>query len=109
MLNLGDQYSLVGKRDVEERKAVSIENLPHYLAYEDLFDGIHQSHVELNGHLGIRRTEKTAQQHYVNVSCVMVEKFLAACFCRLDKKNPAKPEDIKPIISSSCNSRSQVD
>ena len=65
--------------------------------------------MEFNGNSGIRRTEKTAQRHYANVSRVMVEKFLAGCSCQLDKKFPAKPEDIKPIISSNFNSRGQVD
>ncbi len=79
MLKVGDEYSLVRKRDVEGRQVTSIENLPHYLAYEDLFDGIHQCHVELNGHSGIRKTEKAAQEHYVNVSRIMVKIFVAGC------------------------------
>jgi hypothetical protein len=70
VLKVGDEYSLVRKRDVEGREFISVENLPRYLAYEDLYDGILQCHVELNGHAGIRRTEKAAQRHYVNVSRV---------------------------------------
>jgi hypothetical protein len=109
VLKVGDEYSLVRKRDVEGREFISVENLPRYLAYEDLYDGIRQCHVELNGHAGIRRTEKAAQRHYVNVSRVMIDKFVAGCSCQLDRKFPSKPEDIKPIISSSFNSRGQVD
>jgi hypothetical protein len=61
VLKVGDEYSLVRKRNVEGRQVISIENLPQYLAYEDLFDGICQCHVEFNDYSGIRRTEKTAQ------------------------------------------------
>ncbi len=109
MLKVGDEYALVRKRDVEGRQFISVENLPRYLAYEDLYCGIHQCHVELNCHSGIRRTEKAAQQHYVNVSCIMMYKFVAGYSCHLDRKFSIKQEDIKPIISSSINSRGQVD
>jgi hypothetical protein len=39
----------------------------------------------------------------------MIEKFIASCTCQLDRKHPGKPDDVKPIISSSFNSRGQVD
>ncbi len=78
MLKVGDGYSLVRKRDVECRKVVSVEHLPQYLAYEDLFDGIHQCHVELDGHLGIQRTEKVAQQHFVNFHALLFKNLLQA-------------------------------
>jgi hypothetical protein len=39
VLKVGDEYSLVRKRDVEGREFISVENLPRYLAYEDLYDG----------------------------------------------------------------------
>ncbi len=112
MLKVGNEYSLVTKRDVEGRQVISIENLPHYLAYEDflwqIFYGIHQYHVEY-GHSGIQRTEKAAQNQYVNMSCITIEKFVGGCSCQLDKRFPIKPEDVKPILSSSFNSRGQVD
>ncbi len=101
MLKVGDEYSLVRKRDVKGRQVISIENWPRYLAYEDLFDGIRQCHVELNDHSCIRRTEKTAQRYYVNVSRIMIEKIVVGHSCQLDRKFPSKPDDIKPIISSS--------
>ncbi len=63
----------------------------------------------VNGHSGIRRTENTAQQHYVNVSHVMIDKFVAGCFYQLDRKFPTKPKDIEPNISSHFNSGGQVD
>lgn len=68
VLKVGNKYSLVMKRDVQGRQAVSVENLPYYLTYEDFFDGIHQCHVEINVHSGIQRTEKAAQRRYVNES-----------------------------------------
>jgi hypothetical protein len=37
--------------------------------------------MELNGHSGIRRTEKAAQQHYVNVSRIMINKFVVGSSC----------------------------
>ncbi len=40
---------------------------------------------------------------------MMVEKFIAACSCKLDHKQTTKPDDIRPIISRSFNSRGQVD
>ncbi len=109
VLKVGDEYSLVRKRDVEGRQVVSVEHLPKYLAYEDLSDGIHPCHVELDGHSGIQKTEKATQWHYVNVSRLMIDKIVAGCSCQLDEKFPPKPEDIKFIISRSFNSRGQVD
>jgi hypothetical protein len=87
VLKVGGEYSLMRKRDVEGRQVISIENLPQYLAYEDLCYGICQCHAEFNGHSGIRRTEKTAQRHYVNASCI---SFLAGCSCQSDQKTSSK-------------------
>jgi hypothetical protein len=45
----------------------------------------------------------------------MCVKFINACRCQLDRKHPGKhkhpgkPDDVKPIISSTFNSRGQVD
>ena len=39
----------------------------------------------------------------------MCDVFVDLCTCRLDKKLPGRPEDIKPIISKTFNSRGQVD
>jgi hypothetical protein len=39
----------------------------------------------------------------------MFEKFIAACSCQLYHKHPLNPDYVKPIISSSFNSSSQVD
>jgi hypothetical protein len=39
----------------------------------------------------------------------MVEKFIASCSCQLDRRHPGKPDDVKPIISPTFNSRGQVD
>jgi len=61
------------------------------------------------GHSGIRKTENAVKQHYVNIARAMVERFIACCNCQLDRKHPSKPDDIKPIISSTFNSRGQVD
>jgi hypothetical protein len=39
----------------------------------------------------------------------MVEMIIAPCSCQLDHKQTTKSDDLRPIISSSFNSRSQVD
>jgi hypothetical protein len=38
----------------------------------------------------------------------MVEKFIAACSCQIDHRQTMKPDDVRPIISSSFNSRGQI-
>jgi hypothetical protein len=47
--------------------------------------------------------------HYVNASRIMIDKFVAGCSCQVVRELPAKAEFIKPVISSSFNSRGQVD
>jgi hypothetical protein len=49
------------------------------------------------------------KHHYDNVSRAMVEKFISSCTCQLDRKHPGKPDNVKPIILSTFNSRGQVD
>ena len=39
----------------------------------------------------------------------MWEKFIAACSSQLNRKPPSRADDVNPIISSSFNSRDQVD
>jgi hypothetical protein len=102
-------YSVVRWKDVLDKEEVDLGQLPHYCCYEDLFDAIYKCHVDQEGHSGIRKTEAAVKRHYVNISRAMVDKFIAACCCQLDRKHPAKPDDIKPIISSRFNSRGQVD
>jgi hypothetical protein len=102
-------YSVVLRKDVLDKEEVDLGQLPRYCCYEDLFDAIYKCHVDQEGHSGIRKTEAAVKRHYVNISRAMVDKFIAACCCQLDRKHPAKPDDIKPIISSRFNSRGQVD
>ena len=42
-------------------------------------------------------------------SQAMVEKFISSCSCQLGRKHPSKPDVVKLIISSTFNSRGQVD
>jgi hypothetical protein len=109
VISFGQHYSVVKGRDVSGKVQVDISYLPRYCCYEDLFMAIHKCHVEHEGHSGIRKTEITMKQHYNNTSRAMIEKFIATCNCQLDRKHPAKPDDVKPIISSTFNSRGQVD
>jgi hypothetical protein len=41
-------------------------------------------------------------------SQAMVEKFISSCSFQRDRKHPGKPDDMKPIISSTFNSRGQL-
>jgi hypothetical protein len=91
------------------RTTIDISTVPWYVCYEELYDAIHQCHIDQEGHSGIRKTENSIKRHYVNVSRTMVEKFVAACSCQLDHKQTTKPDGVRPIVSSSFNSRSQVD
>jgi hypothetical protein len=52
--------------------------------------------------------ENATKRHYDDVSRIMIEKFIAACSCQLDRRQTSKPDDVRPIISS-FNSRGQVD
>jgi hypothetical protein len=88
---------------------VDVSKVPRYCAYEDLFEAINKCHIDQEGHSRIRKTEKIVRRHYINISRTMVEKFIASCSCHLDRKHPSKPDDVKPIISSTFNSRGQVD
>jgi hypothetical protein len=109
LLALGDHYSLVLRKDVLGKEEVDVGTVPRYCAYEDLFQAISKCHIDREGHSGIQKTEKLVRHHYVNISRTMVEKFIASCSVQLDRKHPSKPDDVKPIISSTFNSRGQVD
>jgi hypothetical protein len=102
-------YSVVRRKDVTDKDVVDVSELPRYCCYDDLFGAIHKCHVDQEGHSGIRKTEAAVKRHYVNISRAMVEKFIVCCSCQLDRKHPGKPDDVKPIISSTFNSRGQVD
>ncbi len=43
----------------------------------------------------------------MNISRTMIKNFIASY--QLDRRHPAEPDDVKPIISSTFNSRGQVD
>jgi hypothetical protein len=109
VLPFGKHYSLVRFKDVVGKTTIDISTVPRYVCYEELYDAIHQRHINQEEHSGIRKTEYATKRHYVNVSRTMVEKFIAACSCQLDRKQTTKPDDVRPIISSSFNSRGQVD
>jgi hypothetical protein len=109
VMKFGDHYLLVQSKDVVGKTGVDISTIPRYVCYKELYDAIRECHIDQEGHSGIRKMESSTRKHYVNVSRTMCEKFIAACSCQLDRKHPAKPDDIKPIISSSFNSRGQVD
>jgi len=109
VMKFGEHFSLVRSKDVVGKTVVDISTVPRYVCYEELYDAIRECHIDQEGHSGIRKTESSTRKHYVNVSRTMCEKFIAACSCQLDRKHPAKSDDIKPIISSSFNSRGQVD
>jgi hypothetical protein len=104
-----NHYSVVWRKDVTDKDVVDVSELPRYCCYDDLFGAIHKCHVDQEGHSGIRKTEAAVKRHYVNISRAMVEKFIVSCSCQLDRKHPGKPDDVKPIISSTFNSRGQVD
>jgi len=109
VVTFGQHYSVIRRRDVTDKVEVDISNLPRYCCYEDLFVAIRKCHIDQEGHSGIRKMEAAVKRHYVNISRAMIEKFIASCTCQLDRKHPGKPDDVKPIISSSFNSRGQVD
>ena len=91
------------------KSVIDISTVPRYACYEELYDCIKQCHIDQEGHSGIRKMEKTVAKHFINISREMCVKFINACRCQLDCKHPAKPDDVKPIISSTFNSRGQVD
>ena len=74
-----------------------------YCCFED--EAISKCHIDQDGHSGIHKMEQSVKCQYINISCAVVEKFIAACSCQLERKHPQKPDDVKPIISSRFNSR----
>ena len=91
------------------KSVIDISTVPRYACYEELYDCIKQCHIDQEGHSGIRKTEAAVRKQFVNISRQMCVRFINACRCQLDRKHPAKSDDVKPIISSTFNSRGQVD
>lgn len=88
---------------------IDLSNLPRLIFKDELFDCIREVHINKSGHGAARKTHECLQQYYSNISRTMCDVFVDLCTCRLDKKLPGRPEDIKPIISKTFNSRGQVD
>ncbi len=109
MLPFGEHYSLVRSKDVVGKTTIEISTVPRYVCYEELSYAIRQCHIVQEGHSGIRKTENASKRHYVNVFRTMVEKSIAACYCQLDRKQTTKLDDVRPIISTTFNSRGQID
>jgi hypothetical protein len=109
VLSFGEQFSLVKSKDVVGKTTIDICTVPCYVCYEELYDAILQCHIDQEGHSGIRKTEKNIKRQYVNIFRTIIEKFIAACSCQLGHRQTTKPDDVRPIISSSFNSRGQVD
>ncbi len=105
MLSFGEHYSLVRSKDVVGKTTIDISTVPRYVCYEELYDAIRQCHIDQEGHSGIRKMENATKRHYDDVSRIMIEKFIAACSCQLDRRQTTKPDDVRPIIISSFNSR----
>ena len=103
---------LVKKTDVAAAtrdNGVDLSLVPRFVAYEDIFDAIRKVHVNAEGHSGFRKTHIQCSHFYSNISREICKYYTDACHCTLDRKHHSKPESIKPILSTSFNSRGQVD
>ncbi len=109
MLVFGDHYSPIKRKDENGKEEVAVRTVPRHCCYEDMFEAISKCHIDQERHSGIRKTENSVKRHYVNISRTMVEMFIAFCSCQLDRKHPAKPDDIRPIISPTFNHGGQAD
>ena len=80
------------------------------MSQEGIFDVLYECHVEKLGHAASEKMAKNLAKKYENISRNMCDVFYKLCpTCALNKKVPGKAEAIRPIISTTFNSRGQVD
>ncbi len=50
------------------KTTIDISTILRYLGYEELYDAIHQCHIDQEGHFGIIKTEGQDKKHYMKIS-----------------------------------------
>ena len=113
VLSIGGQDILCLKSNIDALTidgVVDFEKVLRICSQENLFDVLHHAHVEALGHAGGLRVYKYLQSKYVNISRDWCLSFCQSCpACCLNKRVAGKAESVMPILSSSFNSRGQVD
>ena len=80
-----------------------------YVTLENLFDVTHDDHIKQVKHAGRLLTHKDLCLRYANVTMEQVICYLELCeTCALKKGKSKKGIVVKPLVSSSMGSRSQV-
>jgi hypothetical protein len=54
VLSFGEHSSLVRSKDVAGKSTIDNSSVPQYVCYEELYDAIHQYHIDQEDHSGIR-------------------------------------------------------
>ncbi|KAJ8686470.1 hypothetical protein QAD02_022264 [Eretmocerus hayati] len=81
----------------------------YYVSDEELFDAIHDSHIEC-GHGGRDRLEQAVNKKFVNIPRSVLMVYLSLCVsCEKKKSLPKKGVVVKPLLFNEINQRGQVD
>ena len=114
VISLPSGRSVLVKKSIIDKRAdkdgfYDIKLLPVIAYEEQVFDIISKAHESI-GHGKSQKTHEEVCKHYSNVSRNMVDLFLTTCsICSMNKKIIGRPEDYKPILSTTFNDRGQLD
>lgn len=77
---------------------------------DELFEILHNAHVEIVGHAAVHKTYKCVCRKISNIPRAICELYVQTCpVCALNKRTLARPEDFKPILTAGFGRRGQCD
>lgn len=102
ILNVGGEEKLTTPLSADKTEIL------YYVAFDELFDVIHESHVAI-GHGGRTRMIKELNRKYKNVTCESVITYLRLCeLCQRKQKTSKRGTAATPVLHE-MDSRCQVD
>jgi hypothetical protein len=110
VLMVGEEEVLINKelnKEFSKPAGIELSKVRKIIGLEDAFDEINDAHTN-GGHCQGEKTYKLICERVSNIPRSFCVLFCALCFCSLNKKTSLKPERIKPILSTTLNSRGQV-
>ena len=109
VLKLGGEPILVRKIENIDL-VVDFDSLLRVAFNEQIFDILKKVHDQTLIHASGRKMWELLKKQYSNISNEVCDIFKMTCpVCCSQKRVPARPEDYKPILSETLNSRGQVD
>ena len=104
VLVIGDTSTLIKKSDSKKPG-----DIIHVVAFEDLYDVLHDLHVNKTGHGGRGKMIEALRTSRYYVMRPPVEIFVACCRVCNQKKSSVKKLVVRPIMSSAFGERGQID